>query len=114
MREALKTILKFKAGREITLVSPITLTNGFKKAPGDIEMTKVLCDGYLLVKCKSAAQRNEAMKLQIVCKKEVVEKRLVGEERGARRVITGIPIGENLDEWTKVMKEGTVMGIRWL
>lgn len=40
-----------------------------KKVLGDIEMAKVLHDGSVLVKCKSAEQRNKAMKLQSVKKK---------------------------------------------
>lgn len=39
---------------------------------------------------------------------------MVGEVRGAREVITGIPIWENLDKLKKVTKGGTVTGIRWL
>jgi len=41
-------------------------------------------------------------------KKEIVEKRIIGEKRGAKRVITGISIDENLEELRKVMKGGMI------
>lgn len=67
-------------GSEVTSVNPIALTAGFRKGIGEIEMSKILRDGSLIV----------------------------GERRGTRGVITGIPVGENLEELRKVLKGDTV------
>jgi len=82
-----------------------------KKAIGDIEMAKVLRDGSLLVKCKNIEQKNKTMKLQSVCKKEIVEKKVIGEKGGVKGVITGIPVEENLEELRKVIKGGMITEI---
>lgn len=36
-------------------------------------------------------QNNKAMKRQCVREKEIMEKKMIGERRGVKRVITGIP-----------------------
>lgn len=59
------------------------LTHGLKKVLGDIEMAKILRDGRLLIKCKNVGQRDKALKLQSVCKKEASEvRKLLGNEWG--------------------------------
>lgn len=70
-----KIIFKFREAHEIAGVSPITLTNHLKKSIGDIKIAKVLHDGALLVICKDEEQKGKAVKLQAVCKKQVVEKK---------------------------------------
>lgn len=61
--------------------------------------------------CKSVEQCNKEIKLQSVCKIEMMEKRIIGELRGVRGVISQISINENLEELRKLMKWGTVTGI---
>ncbi|XP_035989752.1 uncharacterized protein LOC118561624 isoform X2 [Fundulus heteroclitus] len=114
MMEDFKVILKFKAGQDMIGISPINLSNGLKKVIGDVELAKVLRDGSLLIICKNAEQKNKAVKPQMVCKKEVLERKVVGEERGVKGVISGIPVGENLEELKKVMKGGEIIGIKRL
>lgn len=75
--EEYKVLLKFKPGQDMFGVSPINLSNGLKKAIGDVELAKVLKDGSLLIICKNAEQKQKALRLQAVCKKEVLEKRLL-------------------------------------
>ena len=53
------------------------------------------------------------MKVQAICKKEVAEVRMFGE-RGARGVITGVSLGENLEDMKKNIKGGTVVAIKRL
>lgn len=48
----------------------------------DVELAEVLTDGSLI--CKNAEQKNEALKLQMVCKKEVIERLLGGKKRNKR------------------------------
>lgn len=38
----------------------------------------------------------------------------LGERRGVRGVISGIPLAENLEEMSKMIKGGTITGIRRL
>lgn len=84
MTEEFKVILKFKTDHEISTESPIALTNCLKKTLGDIDIAKVLRDGSLFVKCKTGGQRDKALKIQTICKKEVVERKVVGGGRGAK------------------------------
>ena len=109
----LKLILKFKEGHDIREVGLVRLTAGLKKAWGEIVQASVRFDGSLLVTCKDAAQRDKIMKAQVVCQKEIAEVRKFGE-RGARGVITGVALGENLDEIKKNIKGGTVLTIKRL
>lgn len=53
------------------------------------------------------------MRVQTICKKEVAEVRVFGE-RGARGVISGVALGENLEDMKKNIKGGTVVGIKRL
>ena len=46
------------------------LTTALKKSVGEVELAQVLHDGRLL--CKDVGQRDKAMRLTSVCKKEVV------------------------------------------
>lgn len=85
-------------------MSLIVLTNGLRKALGDVEVAKVLRDGSLFLKCKNAGQRDKAVKLQSICKKEIAGRKRVGRGSGARGVISGIPLGENLEELKKIFK----------
>lgn len=68
----------------------------------------------MFVKCKTAEQNNKALKLQTLCKKEIMDRKVVGERRGCRGVISGIPVGENLEELRKLIKGGEVTGIKRL
>ncbi|XP_073730159.1 uncharacterized protein [Misgurnus anguillicaudatus] len=109
----LKLIIKFKEGNDVRDVGLIALTTGLKKACGEIEMAKVLRDGSLLVKCKDSGQREKIMKVQSICKKEIAEVRRFGE-RGARGVISGVALGENLEDIKKNIRGGTILGIKRL
>ena len=53
-------------------LSLIALTTALKKSVGEVELAQVLHDGRLLIKCKDVGQRDKAMRLTSVCKKEVV------------------------------------------
>ncbi|KAI2645876.1 Nucleic-acid-binding protein from transposon X-element [Labeo rohita] len=109
----LRVLVKFKEGSDINDVGLCALTYGLKKALGDIEMAKILRDGRLLIKCKNIGQRDKALKIQSVCKKEVGEVRKFGEW-GTKGVISGIPLGEKLVELRKVIKGGTVVSVKRL
>lgn len=109
----LKLIVKFKQGHDIREVGLVCWTAGLKKAWGEIVQASVRFDGSLLVTCKDAAQRDKVMKAQVVCQKEIAEIRKFGE-RGARGVITGVALGENLEEIKKNIKGGTVLTIKRL
>lgn len=89
------------------------MTQGLKKSLGEIDMAKILRDGRLLIKCKNTGQRNEALKFQSVCKKEVGEVKKFGEW-GTKGVISGVLLGEKLDEIKKVIKGGTVLSMKRL
>lgn len=54
------------------------------------------------------------MRVQSICKKEVSEARLFGEHRRARGVISGIPLGEKLEDLKKNRKGGTVVEVKHL
>lgn len=112
--EEFKIIIKFKAGQDISSVSPVLLTSGLRNVLGDIEMAKVLRDGSLLVKCKNADQKSKVLKLQTVCKKETVEKKTIGDSSGIGGMISGIPLEEKLEELKGMITGGTVTGIRRL
>ncbi|MEQ2196244.1 hypothetical protein XENOCAPTIV_028509 [Xenoophorus captivus] len=73
MMENFKIILKFKAGQDMIGISPISLSNGLEKVVGDVELAKVLRDGNLLIICKIAEQKNKALKILMICKREVLE-----------------------------------------
>lgn len=109
----LKVIIKFKEGNDIRTISLVALTAGLKKAWGEIEMAKVLRDGSLLVKCKDVGQRDKVMRAQLICKKEIAEVRKFGE-RGARRVISGVALDENLEEIKKNIKGGMILAVKRL
>lgn len=109
----LRVIVKFKEGNDISGVGLFVLTNGLKKALGEVEMAKVLWDGRLLITCKDIGQRDKALRFQSIYKKDVSEVRVFGEW-GAKGVISGIPLGEMLDELKKVIKGGTVLGVKRL
>lgn len=111
--EDLRVLVKFKEGSDINDVGLFALTHGLKKALGDIEMAKILRDGRLLITCKNVGQRDKALKLQSVCKKEASEVRKFGDW-GTKGVISGIPLGKKLDELRKVIKGGTVLSVKRL
>lgn len=52
MMKKFKIISKFKSVNKITGMSLITLTNGLKKAIGDVELAKVLQERSLFIKCE--------------------------------------------------------------
>ena len=102
----LKVIVKFKEGNYISTVGFSGLTNGLKKAFGEIELARLLRDGRLLFFLAFDQQRGKILKAQSVCKKDEV--RVFGD----RGVISGIPINENLEEIKKSIKGGTVVEIK--
>ena len=112
--EEFKVVVKFKEGHKIQEVSLTALTANLKKSIGEVVMTKVMYDGSLFVKCKDVAQRDKAMRLVSVCKKDVCEVRMFGMHRKVRGVISGIPLGERLEELKKNIKGGKIEGIRRL
>ena len=74
------------------------------KSVGEVELAQVLHDGRLLIKCKDVGQRDKAMRLTTICKKEVYEVKRFGAVRKVRGVISGIPLGEKLEELKKNIK----------
>ncbi|MED6275833.1 hypothetical protein CHARACLAT_030479 [Characodon lateralis] len=78
MREEFKIILKLKNGEEQDNISPIVVSREIKKKIGDVEMVKILRDGNLLVVCKNEEQKNKALKVDNICKKTVLEKKIMG------------------------------------
>lgn len=112
--EGYKVVIKFKEGNELNNVSLSALTCGLKKSVGEVEMAKILRDGRLLIKCKDIGQRDKAMRVQSICNKSVSEARLFGEGRRARGVISGIPLGEKLEDLKKNIKGGTVVEVKRL
>lgn len=67
-----------------------------------------------VAKVQNAEQKNKALKLQTICKKEVAERKTVGVGNGVRGVISGNSLKENLEELKKVIKGGEITGIRRL
>ncbi|XP_061757477.1 uncharacterized protein LOC133553371 [Nerophis ophidion] len=108
MMDDYKIIYTFKSNQDMNDISLMTLVKGLKKDIGEVEIAKVLRDGRLLIKCKNGEQKNKTMRLQKLCNKIIKEKIEVGERKGARGVVTGIPRGENLDDLKREIKGGTV------
>ncbi|XP_027895304.1 uncharacterized protein LOC114158190 [Xiphophorus couchianus] len=98
VREEFKIILKLKNEEEQDNISPIVVSREIKKKIGDVEMVKILRDGNLLVVCKNEEQKNKALNVDNICKKTVLEKKIVGENKKTRGVIYGIPLDEDLDK----------------
>uniref|UniRef100_A0A3B5LGW7 Receptor-interacting serine-threonine kinase 3 n=1 Tax=Xiphophorus couchianus TaxID=32473 RepID=A0A3B5LGW7_9TELE len=95
--EEFKIILKLKNEEEQDNISPIVVSREIKKKIGDVEMVKILRDGNLLVVCKNEEQKNKALNVDNICKKTVLEKKIVGENKKTRGVIYGIPLDQG---WT--------------
>ena len=108
-----KVVMKFKDGHDIQAVSLITLTTALNKV-GEVELAQVLHDGRLLIKCKDVGQRDKAMRLTTISKKEVYEVKRFGAVRKVRGVISGIPLGEKLEELKKNIKGGKIEDIKRL
>ena len=54
------------------------------------------------------------MRLTAICKKEVYEIKRFGAHRKVRGVISGIPLGEKLEELKKNIKGGNIVDIKCL
>ena len=98
VREEFKVILKLKNEEEKDKISPIVVSREIKKKIGDVEMVKILRDGNLLVICKDIEQKNKALNVESICKRTVLEKKIMGENKKIRGVIYGIPLDEDLDK----------------
>lgn len=109
----LKVLVGFKEGHDIGKIGLIALTVGLKKVLGEVDKAFPVRGGKLLIQCRNSTQRDKALKLQSVCKLEVSEARLFGERR-LKGVISGIPLGEKLEDLKKVMKGGTIVSVKRL
>ncbi|XP_014832393.1 PREDICTED: uncharacterized protein LOC106910304 [Poecilia mexicana] len=98
VREEFKVILKLKNEEGQDKISPIGVSREIKKKIGDVEMVKILRDGNLLIVCKDAEQKNKALNVDNICKRSVLEKKIMGENKKIRGVIYGIPLDEDLDK----------------
>ena len=61
-------------------------------------MAKIIRDGNLLMKCGNKEQRDKALHIESIRKKVMTERRVLGENKVSRGVITGIPIDEDLEK----------------
>ncbi|XP_013859124.1 uncharacterized protein LOC106514416, partial [Austrofundulus limnaeus] len=98
VKEEFKIILKFKNEEENIQLSPIAVSRELKKKIGDIQFAKTLRDGSLLIIVKSEEQKNKILQIDNICKKSVREKKIIGENKITKGVITGIPINEDLEK----------------
>lgn len=103
-----KVILKFKNESEIAKVGVLALSREIKKKLGDVVLARVLRDSSLLIVCKSEEQKNTAMQISSIGKVAVSERKVVGERKGARGVITGIPLDEDLDKLKNSLGAGVI------
>lgn len=111
--DELKVVVGFKEGCDISKVGLVTLTNGLKKVLGEVERAYPMRNSRLLIQCKNRAQRDKALNVQSICKLDVSEVRVFGERR-ARGVISGIPLGEKMEDLKKTTKGGTVLNAKRL
>ncbi|XP_014835679.1 PREDICTED: uncharacterized protein LOC106913655, partial [Poecilia mexicana] len=98
VREEFKVILKLKNEEGQDKISPIGVSREIKKKIGYVEMVKILRDGNLLLVCKDVEQKNKALNVDNICKRSVLEKKIMGENKKIRGVIYGIPLDEDLDK----------------
>lgn len=113
-REEFKIILVMRKEDEHIALGPIALTKDLMKKLGEIEMAKILYDGNILIKCKTEEQRNKALHIGNVCKKTVVNKKVIHGKMGKWGVIWGIPVKEDLDNIKKNMLGGIMTNVRRL
>ncbi|XP_037531028.1 uncharacterized protein LOC119408303 [Nematolebias whitei] len=99
--EEFKVILKLKSEDGQEKISPIGVSKEIKKKIGDVEMVKILRDGSLLIECKDIEQKNKAFNVDNICKRVVLEKKMLGENIKTRGVIYGIPLDEDLEKLKK-------------
>lgn len=112
--DELKVVIGFKEGCDIGKIGLVALTTGLKKALGEVERAYPMRGGSrLLIQCKNKAQRDKALSVQTICKLEVSEVRMFGERR-VKGVISGIPLGEKVEDLMKAIKGGTVVSMRRL
>jgi hypothetical protein len=98
MKEEVKITLKFKKEDENIALSPKIVSKETKKKIGEVEMAKTLRDGSLLNVCKLEEQKRKAMSVESIGNKRVESKRVLGEKKGSRGVIYGIPVNEDLEK----------------
>lgn len=108
-----KVILKFKDGERIKS-SVVALSTAIKKKVGEVSMAKTLRDGSLLIICTSEEQKRKALRIEKICETVVVERKIVGESKVVRGVITGIPVGEDLGKLKQNICGGTVEKLKRL
>lgn len=114
VREASKVILTFRREDEHLQVSSIALSRELKKKIGEVEMAQVLRDGNLLVICKTDEQKEKALQVESIWKKMVSERRVLGERRVVRGVITGIPVDEDLERLKRSISGAEVSRVKRL
>lgn len=114
VREEFKIILKFKEEEQNIQIGPIALSRELKKKIGDISFAKTLRDGSVMIICKTEEQKNRALNIESICRKNVKEKRIIGEKKVVRGVITGIPVNEDLEKLKKGIQDVEVIQIKRL
>ena len=77
-------------------------------------MAKILRDGNLLIICKTEEQKNKALQMESICKKTISERRILGANKVARGVITGIPVDEDLERLKRNIFGGNVSRVKRL
>ncbi|XP_035985059.1 uncharacterized protein LOC118558667 [Fundulus heteroclitus] len=112
-KKEVKIILKFRKDEHISL-SPIAVSRELKKKLGVVEMARILRDGSLFIVCKTEEQKNKAWEVESVCKKIISERKIVGDSKVTRGVITGIPVEEDLDKLKRSINGGEVSRIKRL
>ncbi|CAJ1074159.1 uncharacterized protein LOC116713401 [Xyrichtys novacula] len=84
-REEFKIVLRFRKEDEQVNLSPIILSRELKKKVGDVEMTKILRDGNLLIICRNEEQKNKVMHVENICKKVIYERKSFRDQCSQRR-----------------------------
>ncbi|XP_013857708.1 uncharacterized protein LOC106513433 [Austrofundulus limnaeus] len=112
--EKFKVILKLKSEEGQEKISPIGVSREIKKKIGDVEMVKILRDGSLLIECKDIEQKSKAFKVENICKRAVLEKKMLGENKKTRGVIYGIPLDEDLEKLKKNVVGAKVFNMKRL
>lgn len=114
MREEFKIILRFRKEDEDVQLSPIALSRELKKKFGDVQLAKILRDGNLLIVVKTEEQKNKVLNAESICRKTVGDKRILGDNKVTRGVITGIPVGEDLERLKRCINGGEVSKVQRL
>lgn len=114
VNEEFKVILKLKSEEGQEKISPTGVSREIKKKIGDVEMVKILRDGSLLIECKGIEQKNKAFNVDSICKRAVLEKKMLGENKKIRGVIYGIPLDEDLEKLKKNIVGAKVTNVKRL